>query len=231
MKEYSQDNDIIILLQSDHGNAQIRETQGKNGAAEYKLPAFFLIANKNFLNRFPNSYHALHENTHRLILKTDIRHTMLSIIGRKENTRNTIDLLTEIAPHSRNCEMDSMKPEYCCCDKLQDSFNYIVHARLLEKLISYAEFELNSILNSYQDHFTIGICEKIILSNIISVVYSIENEFYRIRFTSLTKKPMIFQIDFYVNSYNNRTYINWDSQKAETLFNDSSPIQIRVNFM
>ena len=30
-----------------------------------------------------------------------------------------------------------MKPEYCCCNKLQDSFNYTAHARLLEKLRSY----------------------------------------------------------------------------------------------
>ena len=112
--------------------------------------------------------------------------------------------------------------------KFEKSFNYTAHARLLEKLRSYAEFELNSLLNSYQNYFLFENCSKILLTNITLVVFYIEDEFYRIRFTSSTKKSMIFQIDFYINSYYQKINRDWDSNKIETWAINSHPVQIRV---
>ena len=232
LKEYNEDNDIVILLQGDHGNSFARFIKEINGDMEFKLPSFFLIASKELLKRFPFSYHALHENTYRLIIKSDLRKTMLEIAGITEKSHNSISLLSEIALKSRDCENLSMYPEYCSCNEFEEIVVYTASQEVLfNHLKVYAEHEINSLSYSHKDHFLQRICKKITLDKITSVFHfqlNNVNELYRIAIRSATRKNMEFQIYFFLASDQRNMELNRDNHRKINLIFESYPIQARV---
>ena len=235
IKEYSSNNNIIVLLQGDHGNNFKQPSEGeRQGDFEKRLPALFFLANKSLLNKFNSSYHPLHENTNRLILKQDLRETMLSLANISEKSRESINLFTEIAPKSRNCKDISISSEWCACSTVEEKKNddfTPYHIKLFEKLKRYAEYELNSLSYSHKNHFLRRICKKITLDEITSVLHfyiNNVNELYRMVITSNTRQNMKFQIDFFLASDNNRMDIDNTLFRPINLNHKAYKIKARV---
>ena len=235
LKDYGKDNNVIIFLQADHGNPWI-VFKGVDGNNELKLPTLFIIANKDFMNNFPYSYHALHENTHRLVLKQDLRETMLGIAGITEKSNESINLLNEIALKSRHCENISLSPEFCACVKAEEFLNYTDnHVKLFKKLKDYAEFEINSLSYSHESHSLRKICKKITLVNITSVYqfqFNNVNELFRLTIASSTREDMEFKIDFFLASDNSsRMNIDKSLHAIEHLVWNHYPLKVRVLYI
>ena len=229
IKDYGKNNNIIILLQSDHGSPWISQ-QGINGQNEFKLPTLFIIANKSLMDKFPSSYHALNENTYRLVLKQDLRQTMLSVAGISETSNGSIDLLNEIALKSRHCEYLSMWPETCTCTRINEFKNFTdSHIELFKKLSFYAESEINSLSYSHEKNHLGSICKKITLDNITSVYHSQfnnVNELFRLTIKSSTRENMEFRIDFFISSDNKR--MDYSKYNIYAFNNKHYPIKVRV---
>ena len=230
IKSFSNTNDIIIFLQGDHGSNYFISTEGD---VEQKLPAFFLIANKELLNKFPNSFYTLATNTNRLILKQDLRETMLSLAGITEKNRQSINLLTEVASYKRTCQDTLKGPQHCSCGKSLEMIKDPGKAEkfLFKQLQIYAEAEINSFSYSRQETFLERICKKITLDNITSIFHlqmNNVNEFYRLEISSNTRKNMKFMIDFFLSSEGKKMDIDRGSFRILNLNYLSYPIQARV---
>ena len=113
--------EIILYLHADHGMRYGNWYRSLDAYQETKLPSMFVLASKNLLNRFPYSYHCLHENKKRLTSKLDIRETTLGLIGMSEKHRYSINWLRNIASYSRNCR-DIMSPSLrCACNRMTEA--------------------------------------------------------------------------------------------------------------
>ena len=191
---------------------------------------FFLLLIKGFYINF----HALHENTHRLILKQDLRETMLSIAGISEKSNESINLLSEIALKSRDCKNISISEDSCVCSNVEEYYNYTTsHLQLFEKLKSYAESEINSFAYSHKDNFLGRICKKITLDKITSILHfqlNNVNELYSLSITSSTRKNMEFKIDFFLASDNKRMNMDKNLFRIVNLNYKYYPIKIRVSY-
>lgn len=118
--KFSKQNDLIIFLIADHGMRYGNFKTGKYAIQEHRLPAFFLLSKRSFLDKMEYSYDTLHHNTFRLTSKPDLRRTMLHLanytlglpLSNRTNPR-AVSLFSEKVPNSRRCEDIGIPPWYC----------------------------------------------------------------------------------------------------------------------
>jgi Protein of unknown function (DUF229) len=112
LKTLGDDHELAIFLHADHGMRYGNWYQDIEAYQENKLPAFFLIGSKTLLDRIPNSYKNLLENTLRLTTKKDLRPTInfLADMPYKnfyifdDNVGKFVNLFQQLSPLDRSCE-------------------------------------------------------------------------------------------------------------------------------
>ena len=235
LNEYGEENDIAIFLQADRGNINYKSNHGIDGNMEFKLPALFLIIEKDILKDFPYSYHTLQENSERLILKQDLRETILAIAGIEEKTNGSINIISEISPLSRDCGNLLLSSEYCTCkNKMREIIQLTdTQSLLVDRLKAYAEYEINSLAYSVEKNYIHKICKKIILDQVQTIYHSELSsviELYRMNITSSTTKNIKFEVDFFISSDQKMINLHNSTYRIENLVFDSFPIQVKVCF-
>lgn len=116
---------VVIFLQGDHGMRYGRWFKDIEASQELKLPVFFLLAPKAFLQQIPGSEEHLWTNTFRLTSKIDLRAAILGLsqlpYGRQYPVHEdvylnrAIDLFREDSPANRTCEDAGVPSWYCSC--------------------------------------------------------------------------------------------------------------------
>ena len=165
--EITKKSDTFVFLGADHGMRYGEWYRSVEAFQETKLPSMFVIATKSLLDKYPNSYHSLSENSMRLTSKLDIRKTVLGLAGIRENEKYSINLVEEIASYSRTCVDINSKATFCACSHIEKlgmvgkSLKF-----LLRSVASYVEIIMNS--KGYSNpNYPEGIyCKKMILNKI-----------------------------------------------------------------
>ena len=234
LNDFSQDNEIFIFIQASHGNVIESSVSRAEDKMEYQLPAFFLIADKGALKDYPNSFHALEENTKRLTSKLDIRETILALGGIKEQTKNSINLLEEIASLQRTCQDAGIKIEDCSCPvndfevdievKIDDTEDEII-----KHVLAYAQYEINSRSYSSSKYHLGKYCNKLNLE--AKSIKEIEDKGKRVvyRINAKNNSRWIkaeFDIDFFIVPKEERI-INKDYRYQNTVY-EFLPASIQV---
>ena len=204
LTEFQQQSEIAIILTGDHGMRFGTSYGQLDGYQEARLPGFFLIASKNLLEKYPYSHHSLLTNTQRLVSKLDIRETTLSLAGIQEKTPYSIDLLTEIAPKSRNCIDIGTQPLYCACSKMikiesiDDQLN-----SLLIQLREYSESMFNSMTFTNSQYPLGSICKRIVLDKVFNIYHTEMNnvsEILKIEYGTSIHPEFKLEVNFHLFS-------------------------------
>lgn len=110
IQTFSKDYEIVIMLNGDHGMRYGDFLSDRESIQEHRLPALFVIANKELLGKIKDSEATLIHNTLRLTTKPDLRKTMLSLahwqhdIPFKYGKKNFFNLISEKVPDTRTCK-------------------------------------------------------------------------------------------------------------------------------
>lgn len=116
ISRFSNSYNIVIFLMADHGMRYGNFLSNSYAIQEHRLPAFFLIGQKSFLDSIEYSYDTLTHNTERLVTKPDIRRTLLFLAGypygasREPRTDKFVNLFTEKIEDDRKCEDVEIPP-------------------------------------------------------------------------------------------------------------------------
>jgi hypothetical protein len=145
-----QDHDVLIFLQADHGMRYGNWYKSLAAYQENKLPAFFLITQRDFVNS-TNTYPYLQHNTIRLTSKLDLRKSILWLGGVDIPVEGGFNLFTEKINRKRTCTDALIEPWDCSClpfypltdidEDVQNLINelgeYVVHILNHESYVSY----------------------------------------------------------------------------------------------
>ena len=202
--EFQGESEIAIFMSGDHGLRYGKSYGNIEGYQETKLPGFFMIASKSFLERHPYSYHSLLTNTQRLVSKLDIRETTLSLAGIREKTPYSIDLVSKIAPKSRNCIDISTEPWLCACSQMTKI--EIIDEKLNSLLIQLREYSesIFNFMSFSNNQYPLGkVCKKIVLDKLLNI-YNIEmnnvNEIFKIEYGTSIHSEFRLEVNFYLSS-------------------------------
>lgn len=111
LDRFGKDNDVMIFLQADHGMRYGNWFKDLSAYQENKLPAFFLLSNREYLKSKEYSFDTLLHNTQRLTSKLDIRKTILGLVGLNETfPYSAVNLLNEKVGNRRTCDDVGIKP-------------------------------------------------------------------------------------------------------------------------
>lgn len=232
IRKYGKDYEILIFMQADHGMRYGAFFHELDAYQENKLPAFFLIASKSLLEKYPYSYHALTINTERLTSKMDYRKTVLAMENIIEESAKSVDLFSETASKSRTCTQMGIRPWDCACLKMVEltSPSKLIK-NLVEFLKDYAENLINSQSYSFSKYPEGKICKKIELENVEKIYHTgINNveELYKLEITSETRKNLKFQITYSLVSDGKYMQATKRRYRYESTSYLHYPIKIRV---
>lgn len=166
LRDFGPGNDLVVMLMADHGMRYGDFLTGTKAIQEHRLPAFFLLAQRPFLDSIENSYDVLTHNTLRLTTKPDIRRTLLYLsklpynmpIGPRKDY--FVNIFTEKVENQRQCEDVEIPPWYCSDYVLYPIENSVFNASDplfpyrsgasldLGNLITYIGKEVVAVLNS-----------------------------------------------------------------------------------
>jgi hypothetical protein len=98
------------------------------GYQEHKLPAFFFLSSRSYLDSLPGAYAALLHNSHELMSKKDIRRTLLFLSHYPDSSAQvpldsyavSYNILTEHIPDNRTCSEAGIPVWYCSCLSFQE---------------------------------------------------------------------------------------------------------------
>ena len=233
LDDYGKNNDIIIILQADHGMNYGISLGEIDGYQEKKLPCLFIIASKSLLDKYPVSYNSLAVNSQRFTSKLDLRETMLYLAGITEKTKYSINLLNEIAPNYRTCLHTHIDDWECSCnpmvelDSPSDS-----QKQLLETLKKYAERVINSYSYTFPGNYLRQTCRKIKLERIVDIYHipiNNVNEFFRLKINTAWAEEE-FEIDFFLASDGAKMEADRTKFPVENILFRAFPIKARVTF-
>ena len=138
---------------------------------------FFFIGSKSLLDRIPNSYYYLLENTERFTVKKDLRPTINFLADMPyftpNYTENTkfFNLFTNKAPLNRSCEDSNISPFDCSCLVVQELFNYTNDKDLYQLSLDVIEEALYKVNNEvHRPYFgQYKVCKKLTFNKILNV--------------------------------------------------------------
>ena len=198
--DYGKDSDLAIMIQGDHGMSYGNWLRDIEADQEFKLPAMFLIAQTEFLDRIPNSFDALWHNTHRLVSKRDFRATVLSLFGEpyggvypvheEKYLEDAYILTREKVKDSRVCNETHIDPWLCSClEPTEEIPPAIIHSfglspveKLLNRIVAEAVRIINEKVFTSYTFFPDFICQKVTIDEITRAYgYKINNKIEQIK--------------------------------------------------
>lgn len=195
IKNFGAKNDLIIFLMADHGMRYGNFKTGKYAIQEHRLPAFFLLSKRSFLDKMEFSYDTLLHNTLRLTSKPDLRRTMFHLANyslglplNKRKSARAVSLFGEKVENKRRCEDVGIPPWYCSTyvlnsieSRIYDPSNAkhksnTVSEMLLGKTLRYIAdavvYELNSRVYTVANLDVGYLCKKLAVKKIVMASYS-----------------------------------------------------------
>ena len=177
LNEMKETHDVVVFLHGDHGMRYGNWYKDIEAYQENKLPALFMIANEELLDKIPNSYDTLWHNSQRLVSKRDLRATLLGLMKTPYNEKYAVhsdpyldkdqDLMTEKVRDMRTCEEIEIPPWYCACLDLKEVDRDVISSDsdpdLSELLTTIAHETLNLINKEVfsPTKLTQGLCQKL----------------------------------------------------------------------
>jgi hypothetical protein len=162
LNRFEDTHEIVFFIMADHGMRYGDFDSDTFAIQEHRLPAFFLLTKRDFLNKIPSSYETLKHNTERLTTKPDIRKTLQYLMRYQYNmpytdNSNYVNLFTEKVKDSRTCE-DVEIPAWLCSQNVLSLIPRYYYDGKLDQhsLLTYAEHELG--------HLVIYIANEVVLS-------------------------------------------------------------------
>jgi hypothetical protein len=127
------DRDLVVYVIGDHGMRYGNYVSDTQGIQEHRLPVFFLLNKRNFLNKIEYAYDALAHNTKRLTSKPDVRRSLMFLASHRydlplEKHAKYIDIFTEKASDTRTCE-DIEIPVWFCSTNVMEAIPSSVYSR------------------------------------------------------------------------------------------------------
>lgn len=128
LREFGEKNEIVVMMLADHGMRFGDWFKDIRGYQEHKLPAFFFLASRSYLDSLPSAYSKLLHNSQELMSKKDIRRTLLFLSHYPDHEVDipadsyavSYNLLTEEIPDNRTCSEAGIPVWYCSCLSFQE---------------------------------------------------------------------------------------------------------------
>ena len=220
-EKFGKDHEIVVLMHGDHGMRYGEFLTHQESIQEHRLPAFFLIARKAFLNDYsPAAISTLTHNTYRLNTKPDIRETTLALANWQSNSPSPpsksrfFNLLSDRIPDNRDCDMADI-PIWYCSQYLPTAvsrhvftpreLNYTTRSKdeqELGRLIHLLAVEVVYTMNSdvYSPYFMVPgwLCRKLSLKEIRAA-----------GFTEISKGRYLVKIMFAVEESDRAEFDSW----------------------
>lgn len=205
------DRDYVVVLQADHGMRYGNWYKDIEAYQENKLPALYLIASNNLLNRIPGSYDTLWHNSQRLTTKPDLRATVLQLMMQPYGQSYPFhsdpyldpyyDLFTEKIPNNRTCNDAAIQPWYCSCLVLTEVDDKVLKKdhelkALVSAIVDAALASINSDIYSPSFMSYATICKKLTfrsIEKIYAVRYSNVLEQLQVQFRVSESDTAVFE--------------------------------------
>ncbi|CAG9326170.1 unnamed protein product [Blepharisma stoltei] len=195
INSFGKDNNIVIFLMGDHGMRYGDFISNTYAIQEHRLPAFFLISQRSFLDTIEYSYDTLSHNTERLVTKPDIRRTLLYLAGYPYNApeepkkSSFVNIFKEKIDDNRRCEDAEIPPWYCSAYVLDQMPTYFYNKndpyysrrnsteKELGDLVNKIGLETVSLLN--QNVYTPSrydkgnLCKKLTFKEVTLTIYNV----------------------------------------------------------
>ena len=112
-----QNQNVVIILEADHGMRFGDWWSSEEASIEWRLPAFFFILPRSIVGQVPGSYKKLIHNSRRLTTKIDQRELTMFIaeLTAGGNLTSGGNLMTEFTQDDRSCRDIKVKPWMCSC--------------------------------------------------------------------------------------------------------------------
>lgn len=193
-------NDVVVLLQGDHGMRYGNWYTELEAFQEYKLPALFLIGETRLWERFPGGLENLWTNSFRLVSKRDLRATILALsaqpYGEQYPVHEDIYLNRDCALHlervnsARNCHGLGIPPLQCSCSpRIPLDLTLGDIRNMVEWVVEEALLSINSQIYTSKGFAYGEICRKAVLER-VEKAYG----------TEITDKLEVIQVDFSVKA-------------------------------
>ena len=225
-------NEILVLMQADHGMRYGDFFRDLDAYQENKLPGFFIIASKSLLNSVEYSYHSLSTNTERLVSKLDYRRTILELEGLEDNNDKSINLMTQIASKNRVCDDMGIRPWDCACLKMQEMEDLDKKLEIMvDGLKSYAEEVINAESYSFKKYPPGQVCRKVVLDKVSKIYHTgVSNvqELFKLEIEVKGEKRVKFQVTFILTSDGEFTGASRRRFRVESLAFRRYPIKSRI---
>lgn len=225
---FSQNHEIALFLQADHGMRYGNWFQDIEGYQENKLPVFFLIASTSLLDRIPGSYDKLNANTLRLTTKKDLRPTINFLadlpymIPSTASQSKFINLFTQTASLNRTCEEIEISPFDCSCLVVEELTEFQKDKDLLSlvnTIIQEALYKINTAVHTpYIGDF--NLCQKLSFRKIINVYGLMLNnkvEELQIKFNINENFNAIFEVFAFVGTHKRSMVLKVGSRQSPVL--------------
>ena len=193
-------NDVVVVLQGDHGMRYGNWYTELEAFQEYKLPALFLIGETSLWQRFPGGLENLWTNSFRLVSKRDLRATILALSTEPYRTQypvhEDIYLSRDCALHlervnsARTCQGLGISPLQCSCSpRVSPDLTLDYVRKMVEWVVEEAVLSINSQIYTPSGFYYGEICRKVALES-IELAYG----------TEITDKLEVIQVDFAVKA-------------------------------
>lgn len=214
LRDFGRENEIVIMTLADHGMRFGDWFKDIRGYQEHKLPAFFFLASRSYLDSLPGAYATLLHNSHELMSKKDIRRTLLYLSQYPDPQAQVppdsyavaYNLLTELIPDNRTCSEAGIPVWYCSCLSFQeiDLACSPELTQMLHRLIDISIHTINSQV--YVSHgLSKGFgCEKVEggeLRSAYGVQASSHQEIVKVVFGVKNRASAIFAATFTLGPY------------------------------
>ncbi|CAG9315725.1 unnamed protein product [Blepharisma stoltei] len=208
---FSESHEVVILLAGDHGMRYINYKSNTNATQEHRLPAFFFMSSRKYLDSIENSYAILEHNTFRLTTKPDLRSLTIKLAELQYNleskrSQNYYNLITEEIPNTRTCKDAKISPWYCgsnvmkqldLAQEIDEGWN-----KLILRVVTEALDEINLSTYASNSHRKGLLCKKLSLDKLKYVIYSRTlnaNLLMKVQFTVIESEGVTFEFWAYIS--------------------------------
>ena len=218
------DEDVILMVASDHGRGVSEWDLYLEGFMENELPVHMLIMNKKLMHRFGKETHEnLLHNTQRLVSRADwhvtLKHLAVIPYGNLQTSsmiyeqfkidsmsHNAVSLFLEKIPDNRTCNDVNIPIQYCSCRNYENIVSINIKQASLT-IIQTTIDSINSWLNLQSECNSITI-DKILSAESIILKKTKDSESFQVRvILTIAEYPNI-RLEFFMYAADEETMKN-----------------------